>query len=220
VPENHNQIMRELVEATVVVTRRRFLLLTGAAASAALVAAGAHVARPYLSKRAHPQLDKTYPLGMLREDEMSTAIALGEVLVPAKFTPPADFFREYVNWVTQTQAGYLREYERAVRLLDTTAHSTAKASPFRDLTVPERNAVLQMLLWRYDIGDEVISRLEKFATSRDASALRQYVVTPMLEYYYRSPDGWAVVGYKHFPGVPAADPLAYTKPLEREKTAG
>ncbi len=199
------------------VTRRRFLLLTG---SAAFVAAGAYVARPYLSKRAHPILDTAYPLGTLRDDEMLTVIAFGEVLVPAAFTPPGNFFREFVDRTTQTQPGYLKEYQRAVRLLDTTAPSFSKVKLFRDLTVPERDKVLQALLWRYDAGDKIISKFEKFATSRDASALRQYIMSPLIAYYYRSPYGWAVVGYKHFPGVPPADPMAYTRPLDKEETAG
>jgi len=204
-----------------VVTRRQFLLLTGAATSAALVTAAAYVGRPFLSRRAYPKLDKTYPLGSLQDSEMRTVLALGEVLVPAKHAPPEQFFREYINRVTQTQPGYLREYQCTVKLLDATSRSFSKGKPFRDLTTRERDKVLEALLWRYDKNDlTIIRKVEKYATSRDATALRKYIVTPMIDYYYRSPYGWAVVGYTSFPGVPPADPMVYTRRPDEEGTAG
>jgi hypothetical protein len=86
------------------------------------------------------------------------------------------------------------------------------------MTRSERDAVLRKLLWQYRNGEEVRERLEKIAASRDALALRQYVMKPLIEHYYRSPDGWAVVGYDSFPGRPPLDPRAYTRPLGYEST--
>jgi hypothetical protein len=200
-------------------TRRKFLLMTGATVSVAAAATGAYVARPYMSRRAHPKLDMSYPTGVLQDDEMRTIIALAEVLVPAEFTPPEDFFRGYVDWVTRGQPGYLKEYRGAARMLDATARSHGKSALFRELAVPERDELLRTLLWQYDADDRIVRKLEKVTASRDASALRQCIMNPMIQYYYRSPYGWAVVGYKHFPGVPPTDPRAYTRPLDKEEAA-
>jgi len=193
---------------------RRVFLAT-AVTGVVMVAAGAYVARPHLSKRAHPVLNVTSSRGVLQADEMQTVIALGETLAPSKFMLPQDFFREFVDDVTRTRPGLLKEYQGAVQLLDTHAQGFGDATRFHALASSARDEVLRALLWHYDAGNATARKLEGFATSRDVSALRIYVMDPMIEHYYRSPLGWAVVGYKSFPGMPPGNARAYTEPLRK-----
>lgn len=191
---------------------RRSFLLTAAAVSAA--AAGAYVARPNLVKLIRPELDVAYPRGVLEDAEMRSIIALGETLAPPEFAPSDSFFRKHVDVVTQSQPGLLREYRRAAALLNTkTAQAYGKDTLFQALAPAERDKVLETVLWRFDASDRILRKLEKLAASRDALALRIYIAGPLIEHYYRSSYGWAVVGYESYPGRPPLDPRAYTKPL-------
>jgi hypothetical protein len=88
----------------------RRLLLGGAAVSVA--AAGAFVAKPHLSKLVRPSLDRTYPLGVLQDEEMRGIVALGETLAAPEAIPPPAFFQEFVGTATQGQPGMLKEYQR------------------------------------------------------------------------------------------------------------
>lgn len=200
-------------------SRRKFLL--GAAAITTAAAAGAViVARPYLAKQLYPELDMEYPLGVLTDGEMRTITALGEVLVAPAFKPPKGFFEDYVNWRTQSARGLLREYHSAAALLNvTSARMTGqdKGKTFAELSVSARDVVLHKLLWQYSARDRIVRKVEKITASRDALALRMHVMEPLIEYYYRSPYGWSVVGYKSYPGRPPIDPRAYTRrPNETE----
>ena len=200
------------------INRRKFLL-GSAAVSAAAVTGVAYIARPYLARELRPELDTAYPLGILRDREMRTFIALGETLSSPKSIPPADFFRDFVNAATKTQPGLLREYRRAAELLDASSSGLFREGgrrQFAGLPRSGRDQVLRTLLWRYSARDRVVRKLEKLAASRSALAFRIYIVKPLVEQYYRSSYGWAVVGYDSFPGRPPADPRAYTKPLVRE----
>jgi len=196
------------------ITRRTFLL-TGIAVSAAT--ATAYVARPYLSELVVPRLDTTYPLGVLQDAQMRNIVALGETVVAPAPLPPADFFRDYVNAITATQGGFLKEFRRASATLSiASARLFAQDGglpEFADLPLARRDEVLRALLWQYPDQDFILRKLEKLAASRDALALRVHVMTPLIERYYRSSYGWAVVGYESFPGQPPSDPRAYTKPI-------
>jgi hypothetical protein len=188
-------------------------LLTVATASA--VAAAAYMAKPRLRKLILPELDTSYPLGVLQNAEMRTITALGEVVVALEYMPPVDFFHDYVNMVTQSRHGYLKEYQRAVTLLNTTVarlYRQGEAQQFSDLSLPRRDNVLQTLLWQYSATNSILPKVEKLGSSLDALALRIYILGPLIDHYYRSSYGWEVVGYKSFPGRPPLDAKAYTKP--------
>jgi hypothetical protein len=193
---------------------RRRLLLSAAAITAAAATGAAFVARPYLAKRLYPELDTAYPLGVLHDEEMRAVVALGETLVAPEIEPPVDFFHDYVNSVTQSQHGFLKEYQRAAALLNATSTGLFGQDArlqFSDLPRPRRDKVLRRLLWQYPGHDRIVRKVEKFMASQDALALRIHVMKPLIEHYYRSPYGWAVVGYDSFPGRPPLDPRVYTK---------
>jgi len=195
------------------ISRRKFLL-TAATVSAA--AAAAYMAKPHLRQLILPKLDTAYPLGVLQDIEMRIIVVLGETLVAPESTPPVNFFIDYVNAVTQNQPGFLKEFQRAAALLDATSVDLFGQSArlrFAALPLTQRDKVLRALLWQYSGSDLIVPKVEKLAASRDALALRMYVMRPLIEHYYRSPYGWAIVGYESFPGRPPLDPRAYTRPI-------
>lgn len=200
------------------ISRRKFLLGT-AAASAAAATGAAYIARPYLASELHPELDTSYPVGILDDRNMRAIAALGESLVAAKHAPPTDFFRDFVNDATRNQPGLLKEYRRAAGLLDVSSAAMFRgqgSTLFADLSRVRRDQVLRSLLWRYSAADRVVRKVEKLLASHNVLAFRIYVMEPMIVYYYRSSYGWAVVGYDSFPGRPPSDPRAYTKPPIRK----
>lgn len=193
------------------ISRRKFLV---AAATVSAAAAAGYVAKPHLRQLILPKLDTTYPLGVLQDIEMRNIVALGETLVAPGSTLPVDFFHDYVNAVTQSQPGFLKEYQRAAALLNATSadlFGQGARLHFADLPGARRDKVLQTQLWQYSGSDRIVPKVEELAASRDALALRMYVMSPLIEYYYYSPYGWAIVGYKSFPGRPPLDPRAYTR---------
>lgn len=201
---------------------RRGFLVVGAGLAAAAVG-GAYLARPRLRRMLDPELDLSSPPGVLDEADARTIAALGETLAAPQSVPPQEFFLEELNRLTQTQAGYLKEFQRAAALLNATAgklFGEQTARRFESLSRKDRDAVLDRLLWRYRGGEHARSRLEKVAASREALALRRFVMRPLIEHYYRSPYGWAVVGYESYPGRPPSDPLAYTSPPKIEEAVG
>jgi hypothetical protein len=194
------------------INRRKFLLIAASATAAA--AAGAYVATPALRRLLHPELDTAYPLGTLRDEEMQCIVALGEAIAAPQSVPPPEFFFHYVNAVTQKRNGILKEYRRAAALLNSTAtglYGEGARRRFVDLSRTDRDKVLQTLLWRYPAHDRIVHKVETLFASRDALALRAYVMEPLIEHYYRSMYGWAVVGYDSMPGRPPRDPRSYTR---------
>jgi hypothetical protein len=86
------------------------------------------------------------------------------------------------------------------------------------LEVQERGKVLETLLSQYSGDDYIMPKLEKLTSSRDALALRVYVMGPLLSHYYHSRYGWAVVGYQRFPSVRRRQ-VDYTFPIGGEGAA-
>jgi hypothetical protein len=202
-------------------SRRKFLFGTAVITTAAATGA-AFVARPYLARQLYPELDTAYPLGVLNDNEMRTITALGEVLAAPTFEPAKGFFEDYVNLVTQTERGLLKEYKSAAALLNATStrlFGQGAEATFAGLSVLSRDQVLHKLLWQYSARDRIVPKVEKITASHDALALRVHVMEPLIVYYYRSQYGWSVVGYKSYPGRPPLDPRAYTRqPNETEVT--
>jgi hypothetical protein len=194
------------------ITRRTFLLASVAAAG---TAAAAYLARPYLSELVVPQLDTAYPLGELNDAQMRNIVALGETVAAPEAMPPANFFRDHVNEITTTQKGLLKEFQRASATLSAASRRLfardAGSLEFKDLPLARRDKVLGTLLWQYSDQDFIVRKIEKIVAARDALALRFHVMSPLINYYYHSPFGWAVVGYDSSPGRPPRDPRAYTK---------
>ena len=173
----------------------------------------------------NPRLDEDSPLGVLSEQEMKTMIALSEVLIPTvgRSEVNNEFISSYVNYKANNVKGYLKEYRNAVRLLEETSKRViGNDRNFFELNLSERDKVLGSILWRYQAEEIVKRRLERIFISRRRQAFRDFVVKDILVSFFRGSPivGWAIVGYSHYPGVPAEDPRDYTRPIESSLNKG
>lgn len=200
-------------------TRRRFLslllLFLGALSVYLVSPARVRSLKRRIRRYKLPRLDPRSPTGTLSEPEMRTVLALAEVLLP-RDRPGMDreFFLQHVYGRTSDTRGYLREYREAVKLLDEKTPGAAGRPDFAGLGLAEREKVLASILWKYRAGESLKARLALIFAPGRTLAFREFVVKDLLAAYYRSPAAWSLLGYAHFPGTPAADPLEYTRPLK------
>lgn len=205
--------------------RRRFVQAAvagglGLAAIAARFRHGGKAAVVAFGRRRFPEpaLDQTRPTGVLTESELPAIVALAEVLISPERWPGAGLFVEHVTRQTTSKPGYLDQYRAGVGILNDAARRSHTASvAFDKLSREAREAVLSGLLWRYRADERVTRWLERMFVSERLRAFRRFVVTDLLVAFYCSAHGWAVVGYTHHPGVPAADPFDYTRPVNRPR---
>jgi hypothetical protein len=60
---------------------------------------------------------------------------------------------------------------------------SSRGAQLAELPAPGRDEVLRTLLWQYPASDQLLRRVEVIVASRDALALRMYVMDPLLAYY-------------------------------------
>jgi hypothetical protein len=204
--------------------RRTFLALAaGGVAASAVSGAKLLGLGTRLPQYRKPQLDEESPTGKLSAVEMGTVMALADVLVPTekKSERLYDVLRSHVDGRTLADNGYFREYRKAVRYLDeTTASVTTAGKKFADLPVSQRQRMLEEILWEYRADQARIKQVEAIFSPARTLAFRNFVVKDLLEAFFRKlPDeAWAIVGYSHYPGLPA-DPRAYSRPLRIASTS-
>lgn len=170
-----------------------------------------------IAKYKRVKLDESFPKGILAEKEMKNILALSEILVPKdlKLGLNIDFFRNHVNYKTLNSDGYLKEYRDGSKLLEEATKEFIDSNKnFFELSLSERDKILGLILWRYRADELVRPLLENMVVSERKLRFRQFVVKDIIRAFYESRAGWAVVGYSHYPGVPAADPREYTSPLK------
>lgn len=163
------------------------------------------------------ELDRDASTGSLTDSELATIIALAEVLYPPDTEADvAALARAHASSRCERDPGYLPAYRAAVELLNERAAANSTGKGFVDLSPAQRDGILHALLWSYS-GRRFIHFLgrhaEAVAISAEALSLRRFVVADLLQAYYGSHWGWTTVGYSHYPGIPAADPLDYTRPV-------
>ncbi|MPZ78682.1 MAG: hypothetical protein GEU77_19450 [Deltaproteobacteria bacterium] len=205
--------------------RRRTFLAIAIGGLAVSAASGAKILRlgTRIPQYRKPQLDEDSPTGRLSAVEMSTVMALAEVLIPAdtKSERIYNVLRSHVESRTLANNGYLEEYRRAVALLDETAESvTAVGGKFAELPVSQRQRILEDILWEYRAEQTRVRQFEAIFSPAGTLAFRNFVVRDILEAFFRKLPGeaWAIVGYSHYPGVPA-DPRTYSRPLQITSTS-
>jgi len=169
---------------------------------------------PLPKKYTNPKLDVHSPRGRLSEEELKNMIALGEVLIPPDETPGADegWIRSYVNTKTENDPGYLREYQTATELLDQMAKElTMESKHFWELSTSSRDSLLIEHFSTNSLFRKILIRLH-FIPLQGKSKLHLYnfVLRELIQDFYSSPAGWAVVGYTNYPGVPG-NPREYTE---------
>jgi hypothetical protein len=188
-------------------SRRRFLVLLSAGAAAV---AGSILYRFRLdlySRLLAVQLDPREGTGKLRDDELATLVALGDVLFPSEWAqgaPRAEAGRAVTAGFFQgraaTVAGAWTEYRRAVELLDRWAGARG-GKPFAAMPLGGRRALVNAMLRRpaqAGRADRLLLFLEEDGRSR--WRLWHHVAQPLLAEFYTGPAGWEVVGYPVPPG--------------------
>jgi hypothetical protein len=199
-------------------TRRRFVKILLAGSFLAVPVVGAlrlWLGSPVLLLRRvmAVELDRSAPVGLLEPNEMATITRLAGVLVPADTTPGASsgWAHEHVNRTTSTRPGYLKEYRAAVRLLDESAVAlTPSSSPFHLLSAAVADELLTKTFGWRRTASTWRGRMERLtASGRRRERCWEFVIHDLLQGFYRTSSGWAVVGYDSYPGVPG-DPRAYT----------
>ena len=167
-----------------------------------------------LKERVQPRLDATSGTGTLTTEEHDAIFALFEV-VTADERYPADRLRRFVDELTSTAPGYLKEFRSAVGVLERATRRRSFAGPFASLSIAERDAVLRSVLRPYPHprSERRIRRklrltsenLDVVLAAREARRLRVHVVRELLGHYYTSELGWALVDYKGYPGRSRAE---------------
>jgi hypothetical protein len=173
--------------------------------------------RELITRLTSPRLDRGSPVGVLSQQEMRTIIALSETLMPRIEGSEVynGLIKDRVNYRTNNVRGYLKEYRNAVKLLEETSKKVIGGKKFSELNLSERDRVVGSILWRYSSEEALKRRLERIFIFRRKIAFRDFVVRDILvTLFQKSSVGWAIVGYSHYPGVPAADPRDYTRALE------
>jgi hypothetical protein len=190
-------------------TRRALLraLLLAVSATMVLLSAWRLGLRQLVADVVKPRLDPASPRGNLSDPELDTIVAFAEVLVEGRTLAPEErrHLIEHVSDRTRTTPGYLSLYRTTARLLD-----RLTPAPFSTLAVPDREA----LMARHRLADSGVRWIEYLLpVGREALPVRVLAVPDLIAGYYRSPAGWAVVGYAAFPGR-CGTLLRYTGPDE------
>ena len=173
--------------------------------------------RHFLSKlkeRLRPSLDRHTAKGTLGDAQHEALFTLFQVLAGDEGFP-RERVRRYVDERTLTLAGYLREYEAGIALVEA---ATARAFPgraFPGLSLDERDAVVRSILQQYRGPQRepawrrrlklTSENVDSLLGERRARRFRLYVVRDLLGFYYTTASGWAVVTYPSFPGRSRAE---------------
>jgi len=151
-------------------------------------------------------LDSPSATAELSGDEIENLVALAEVLVQGRAlsaSERADLV-ESINDRTLSTPGYLSLYRLTARLLDRLAQTR-----FPDLSLPQRAEIV--LRHRLVPDGEPGTSSPPPSSSDSEAAVRVLAVPELIASYYRSPAGWAVVGYESSPGR-CSDLVRYTRP--------
>jgi len=205
-------------QATSGVTRRRlvFAMGGGVVAVAALAYAMKRAGLRHVAGLASGDLvfdvDPATGAGALGAPELHTLLALGDALMPSRFTAPATaavsaqaglaqgVMRDAVDYLTREVPGYRREFTVAARLLD--EHALADGgSAFAALPLDARRHLIDRLFRPY--AEASAARRALLLLTRDgrhARRLLRLTVGPILGEFYSSSLGWSAVNYDHRPG--------------------
>lgn len=181
----------------------RWVVLSLACVTALAAAFAPRRLRSAVERLGRPRLDRASATGKLQPEEIATVVAFAEVLVEGSPLLPAQrqFLVEHLDERTLTAAGYLSLYRKTARTLDGSAGRS-----FTGLDFDQRVA----LVGQRQLGRPVRLREQLLPFRRDELAVRALARPDLIRGYYRSPGGWAVVGYSAFPGR-CGDLVRYTR---------
>jgi hypothetical protein len=215
------------------ITRRSFLTAVVGLGLFATIATGFAYGyrRPLYRRYLQLKLDEFSDKGTLSPDEFQTIRAAFEVVSP-KPPPPAEEFFEFVNWRTSTTNGYYREYQRAVKLLESKTRARFEGT-FATLNAHSREEILREVMPRHtflplqeglpnqEIEPSLVGKFRvifELLFFNTGARFKYFIFWDLLRFYWLSSAGWAVVGYQSYPGVP--DPhRTYTSAPRHAPTA-
>lgn len=189
---------RELLQAFGMVLRGAIALVFPACATRR-EAAGAGSSAP-------PVVEAPSPAAKLTETETENLLALAEVLVQGRALSPSER-ADLVGAINErmlSSPGYLRLYRVTASFLDRLVPTR-----FADLSMPERTELV--LRHRLFPDGEREASPRPPSVAEPETAVRSLAVPDLIAAYYRSPAGWAAVGYQWFPGR-CSTLLRYTRP--------
>lgn len=185
---------------------RRRTFLSALVAMAAAFASGG-----FILSRLRVDLDVKASLGVIGdEDQMATLLSLAEAMLPMNVIFDESGVRRAIDVQTQRMPGLLPEYQRAVLLLDESA-SQFGGMGFKELSIERRQQVIRAVMPMFSMDDSVGRVLNRVTVAPRRRAFAAFVVRRVNQAIYSTPVGWQVVGYKHYIGMPAEDPLEYTR---------
>ena len=150
-------------------------------------------------------LDAQSKPGALSGAELEDLVAFAETVVEGRTLTPADrgYMVQHIEDRTRQSPEYLSLYRTTARTLDRLAGRRVASLELRDRIE---------LAARHRLGDQRVLPGEDLGPfAEEVRALRTRAVGDLIEGYYRSPAGWAVVGYATFPGR-CGDLTRYTRP--------
>ena len=150
-------------------------------------------------------LDVPSKPGTLSSAQLEDLVAFAEVVVEGRTLTPAErgYVVEHIEDRTRRSPEHLSLYRTTVSTLQRLAGRRVAS-----LDIRERIE----LVARHRLGDSRGSSEKDLGPfAEDLRALRKRAVRDLIEGYYRSPAGWAVVGYTAFPGR-CGDLTRYTHP--------
>lgn len=156
-----------------------------------------------------PALDGTCPTGSLSERDRALLAVLYRDLSGDPAADPDPYLARLDRRVG-SEAGLLAQVWAGLELLRSTGAKLFPGVSFVDMTPPQRERVLTQLLrrnrsqmaesrWRRRARMTEWHLAQVFSLPRHR-AFRRFVVQEIVTDYFNSPQGWALVGYKEFPG--------------------
>jgi len=218
------------------ISRRNFLVGSGVVAGVGIFAfTGLRLLRNAYW-RLRPNLTNDFPAGRLSISEMENLLALVEVLVPERYLPDREERIRIINTNTENDGPMdddgpmYFEYKAACILLDKTTIKLEGIQGFHQASPKQRENILRSLLWNYEAGDStgpsyyvgtIYASLERIFQSESQRRFREYVVRDLMRSFYIQ-DGVAfqLADYDYWPGIPARDLRAYTRPINTDLWRG
>jgi hypothetical protein len=173
--------------------------------------------RHFLSKLKRwldPALDPRGSTGPLSEAQHRTLFSLLVVLAADEGASPTAL-RDHLDREASSRPGLLGEIVAGLSLLETATRRRHPGRAFHDLSFEDRDQVLHSILrayphpfrgpaWRRR-GKVTAENLDILSAGRRARRFRLFVARELLAHYYTTAAGWAVVGYRAYPGRSRAE---------------
>jgi hypothetical protein len=182
---------------------QRLLLIVGIDAEGLTGCVSGRAARP-VSESVSAVLEQPLNPGILSSADLEDLVAFAEVLVQGRALGSAE--RGYVVEHIEDRARQNPEY---LALYQTTARTLERLAGRRVSSLDIRERI--ELATRHRLGDQRALAGEDLGPfAEEVRAVRKRAARDLIDGYYRSPAGWAVVDYATFPGR-CGDLTRYTR---------